>query len=197
MIGKSQPPSSFFSLVSNPISIFIEFKASRFELRAPSMDAFHSQHQKHKKRLTQDQVRLLETSFDHGKKLEPERKLHLARELGVPPRQVAIWYQNKRARWKTQNLELDYNVIRVRLEHALIEKRRLERDVIRLQGELEKAHEMLHVLNYANPNPPPIVSTVLSSTSCDEGGSTLENNEEFQFEKLYTSLMGADGSNWV
>ncbi|RVW79367.1 Homeobox-leucine zipper protein ATHB-52 [Vitis vinifera] len=129
------------------------------------MDAFHSQHQKHKKRLTQDQVRLLETSFDHGKKLEPERKLHLARELGVPPRQVAIW--------------------------------RLERDVIRLQGELEKAHEMLHALNYANPNPPPIVSTVLSSISCDEGGSTLENNEEFQFENLYASLMGVDGSNWV
>ena len=166
------------------------------------MDAFHSQHQKHKKRLTQDQVRVLETSFDHRKKLEPEVKLRLARELGVPARQVAIWYQNKRARWKTQSLELDYNVIRVRLEHALIEKRRLERDVMRLQGELEKAHQMLHAFNYANFNPTPInVSTALASS--DEGGSssgTEDNiNEDLEFQQLYAAFMGLDEfkSNWA
>lgn len=157
------------------------------------MDAYHSQHQKHKKRLTQDQVKLLETSFDHRKKLEPEQKLQLARELGVPPRQIAIWYQNKRARWKTQSLELDYNVIRVRLEHALVEKRKLERDVMRLQVELEKAHEMLHTLNYANLNSPPIISTVLSN---DERVCISENNEDLRFEELYESLMDLDESNW-
>lgn len=156
------------------------------------MDAFHSQYQKHKKRLTQDQVKLLETSFDHRKKLEPEQKLQLARELGVPPRQIAIWYQNKRARWKTQSLELDYNVIRVRLEHALVEKRKLERDVMRLQAELEKAHEMLHTLNYANLNPPPITSPVLSN---DERVYISENNEDLRFDELYESLMGLDEFN--
>ncbi|OMO74913.1 hypothetical protein CCACVL1_16395 [Corchorus capsularis] len=82
-----------------------------------------------KKRLNQEQVRLLEKSFDANKKLEPELKQYLANQLGVPARQVAIWYQNKRARWKTQSLELDYNTLQVKLENAVSEKRRLEKDV--------------------------------------------------------------------
>ncbi|XWS10039.1 hypothetical protein CRYUN_Cryun39dG0041600 [Craigia yunnanensis] len=85
---------------------------------------------------------LLEKSFNGNKKLEPELKLHLANQLGIPPRQVAIWYQNKRARWKTQSLELDYNTLQVKLENALSEKRRLEKDVKYLQEEFRKAQEI-------------------------------------------------------
>ncbi|XP_021894742.1 homeobox-leucine zipper protein ATHB-52-like [Carica papaya] len=96
-----------------------------------------------KKRLTHEQVRLLERSFCGNKKLEPEMKVQLASQLGLPPRRVAIWYQNKRARWKTQSLEVDYNTLQVKLENALAEKRQLERDVRLLQVELGKAQEML------------------------------------------------------
>ncbi|KAE8713049.1 Homeobox-leucine zipper protein ATHB-52 [Hibiscus syriacus] len=100
-----------------------------------------------KKRLNQEQVRLLERSFIANKKLEPELKLQLANQLGVLPRQVAIWYQNKRARWKTQSLELDYNTLQVKLDNALSEKRRLEKDVKYLQEELRKAQEMMFAMN--------------------------------------------------
>ncbi|KAF8391297.1 hypothetical protein HHK36_023599 [Tetracentron sinense] len=108
------------------------------------MDILQCQSNRHpskcnKKRLTQDQVRLLETSFTCDKKLEPERKFQLAHELGLPPRQVAIWYQNKRARWKNRSLELDYKALQLRLDNALADNRRLEREVSRLKGELEKA----------------------------------------------------------
>ncbi|KAA8523941.1 hypothetical protein F0562_010364 [Nyssa sinensis] len=139
------------------------------------MSFFSSQNQKHcspkdkQKRLTEEQVRLLEASFISNKKLETERKLQLARELGIPPRQIAIWYQNKRARWKTQNLELDYNSLQLRFETALTEKRRLERDVERLRGELEKAQELLLALNQSVQLPP--VSS-LSSCRDDHGGSS-------------------------
>ncbi|KAK6946678.1 Homeobox domain [Dillenia turbinata] len=114
------------------------------------MEFLHCESQKHnakhnKKRLTQDQLRLLEKSFHYEKKLEPQRKLQLARELGLPPRQIAIWYQNKRARWKTQSLEHDYNALQLRLDTALAEKRSLEKDVERLRQELDKAQEMLHM----------------------------------------------------
>lgn len=125
------------------------------------MDIFDTQqNQKHppsgklnsKKRLNQEQVRVLERSFTTKKKLDAELKLKLANQLGVPARQVAIWYQNKRARWKTQRLELDYNTVQVKLENALAEKRRLEKDVKQLKEELRQTQEMLCAKLMTNNN---------------------------------------------
>lgn len=65
-----------------------------------------------KRRLSSHQVKTLEISFEVENKLEPERKVKLAEELGLEPRQVAIWFQNRRARWKTKQLERDYNVLK-------------------------------------------------------------------------------------
>ncbi|XVF04280.1 hypothetical protein REPUB_Repub05bG0068800 [Reevesia pubescens] len=163
-----------------------------------------------KKRLNQDQVRLLEKSFNSDKKLEPELKLHLANQLGVPPRQVAIWYQNKRARWKTQSLELDYNTLQVKLENALSEKRRLEKDVKYLQEELRKAQEMMFALNnqrdnhhhqYQQHHPLNFVSC--NSRGSSEGGGSssfhednVHDHEVLQIDELYACLIGADRSTW-
>lgn len=65
-----------------------------------------------KRRLTLDQVKALEKNFEMENKLEPERKMKLAEELGLQPRQVAIWFQNRRARWKTKQLEKDYGLLK-------------------------------------------------------------------------------------
>ncbi|KAF8411119.1 hypothetical protein HHK36_003658 [Tetracentron sinense] len=129
-----------------------------------------------KKRLTQNQVSLLEWSFNYNPKLEPERKMQLSRELGLAPRQVAIWYQNKRARSKTQSLEIDYNTLQQKLDTVLADKRRLEREVGRLRGELEKAHEILLA---SNPTHPPL--------SCDEA---MNGSSSLAMEELYACLMG-------
>ncbi|XP_047328501.1 homeobox-leucine zipper protein ATHB-52-like [Impatiens glandulifera] len=96
-----------------------------------------------KKRLTEDQVRLLETSFNFNNKLDPDQKLQLAMELGISSRRVAVWYQNKRARWKSQSLEDDHRTIKMRLESVLTENERLEREVVRLRHDLDKAHDIL------------------------------------------------------
>ncbi|KAK8706227.1 hypothetical protein V6N13_049801 [Hibiscus sabdariffa] len=163
-----------------------------------------------KKRLNQEQVRLLERSFSANKKLESELKLHLANQLGVPPRQVAIWYQNKRARWKTQSLELDYNTLQVKLENALSEKRRLEKDVKCLQDELRKAQEMMFAMNnqrdyhqfhyqQQQQNQQPLNFVSCNSTgSSEEGGSSSfhEDHEVLQIDELYACLLGADRSTW-
>ncbi|PON47405.1 Octamer-binding transcription factor [Parasponia andersonii] len=65
-----------------------------------------------KRRLGMDQVKALEKHFEVENKLEPERKAKLADELGLQPRQVAIWFQNRRARWKTKQMEKDYSLLK-------------------------------------------------------------------------------------
>uniref|UniRef100_A0A0E0EU30 Homeobox-leucine zipper protein n=1 Tax=Oryza meridionalis TaxID=40149 RepID=A0A0E0EU30_9ORYZ len=65
-----------------------------------------------KKRFSEEQIKSLESMFATQTKLEPRQKLQLARELGLQPRQVAIWFQNKRARWKSKQLEREYSALR-------------------------------------------------------------------------------------
>ncbi|KVH97736.1 Helix-turn-helix motif-containing protein [Cynara cardunculus var. scolymus] len=64
-----------------------------------------------KRRLKMEQVKTLERNFELGNKLDPERKMQLAKALGLQPRQIAIWFQNRRARWKTKQLEKDYDIM--------------------------------------------------------------------------------------
>ena len=79
----------------------------------------------------------MEKSFELDNKLEPDRKIQLAKELGLQPRQVAIWFQNRRARWKTKQLEKDYddlqesyNKLKANYENLLKEKEKLKSKVI-------------------------------------------------------------------
>ncbi|KAH7554601.1 hypothetical protein ACOSP7_027960 [Xanthoceras sorbifolium] len=92
-----------------------------------------------KKRLNLEQVKALEKSFEVGNKLEPERKMQLARALGLQPRQVAIWFQNRRARWKTKQLEKDYEVLKKQFES-------LKADNDALQAHNKKLHSELLAL---------------------------------------------------
>lgn len=81
-----------------------------------------------KRRLGLDQVRALERHFEVENKLDPDRKTKLAQELGLQPRQVAIWFQNRRARSKTKQLERDFNELKSRHDEILIECESLRRD---------------------------------------------------------------------
>nr|XP_043615172.1 homeobox-leucine zipper protein HAT5-like isoform X1 [Erigeron canadensis] len=104
-------------------------------------DYFH--HPEKKRRLKADQVQFLEKSFETENKLEPERKIQLAKDLGLQPRQIAIWFQNRRARWKTKQLEKDYDVLqesynqlKANYENLLQEKEKLKSEVLDLNEKL-------------------------------------------------------------
>lgn len=91
-----------------------------------------------KKRLSAEQIRVLEKSFEMGRKLEPERKAELAGTLGLPPRQVAIWFQNRRARWKTKQTEEEFDELKRQLAAIRQENAELQAENKRLLAEVNE-----------------------------------------------------------
>ncbi|XP_028776564.1 homeobox-leucine zipper protein ATHB-6 isoform X2 [Neltuma alba] len=96
-----------------------------------------------KRRLTVDQVKALEKNFEVENKLEPERKVKLAQELGLQPRQVAVWFQNRRARWKTKQLERDYGVLKANYDALKINYDALQQDNEALLKEIKELKSRL------------------------------------------------------
>ncbi|KAL8529691.1 hypothetical protein ACS0TY_006942 [Phlomoides rotata] len=125
--GVKRPGDSFFQCFDQE------------EIGDEYLDEYFSQPEK-KKRLTEKQVQFLERSFEADNKLEPEKKMQLAKELGMEPRQIAVWFQNRRARWKTRQLETDYDKLhasykslKINHDNLLKENERLKSEVFHLK----------------------------------------------------------------
>ncbi|PSR98325.1 Homeobox-leucine zipper protein like [Actinidia chinensis var. chinensis] len=99
-----------------------------------SMMRRYNNQQEKKKRLSNEQLDLLESSFQEEIKLDPDRKIRLARELGLQPRQVAIWFQNRRARWKAKQLEQLYDGLKHEFDEVSREKQKLQEEVMALRA---------------------------------------------------------------
>jgi len=97
-----------------------------------------------KRRLSVDQVKALEKNFEVENKLEPDRKVKLAQELGLQPRQVAVWFQNRRARWKTKQLERDYGVLKANYDTLKHNYEQIQRDNEALLKEIEEIKSKLN-----------------------------------------------------
>lgn len=80
------------------------------------------------KRFSDEQVEVLESMFKQKTKLEPNKKLELARDLGLKPRQVAIWFQNRRARWKTKQLEHEYRRLKDEFDNLAMKFESMKRE---------------------------------------------------------------------
>ncbi|KAF7809965.1 homeobox-leucine zipper protein HAT22-like [Senna tora] len=87
-----------------------------------------------KLRLTKEQSALLEESFKQHSTLNPKQKQALARQLNLRPRQVEVWFQNRRARTKLKQTEVDCEFLKKCCETLTDENRRLQKEVQELKA---------------------------------------------------------------
>ncbi|KAG9153882.1 hypothetical protein Leryth_005986 [Lithospermum erythrorhizon] len=55
--------------------------------------------------------------FEAKSRPELQMKQQLATRLGLQPRQVAIWFQNRRARSKSKQIEQEYTALKIKYEN--------------------------------------------------------------------------------
>ncbi|KGN48647.1 homeobox-leucine zipper protein HAT22 [Cucumis sativus] len=87
-----------------------------------------------KLRLTKEQSALLEESFKLHSTLNPKQKQALASELNLRPRQVEVWFQNRRARTKLKQTEVDCEFLKRCCETLTDENRRLQKELQELKA---------------------------------------------------------------
>ncbi|KAJ8434573.1 hypothetical protein Cgig2_012616 [Carnegiea gigantea] len=137
-----QVPRSVISMDENPAR-------KRLFFASPEESIYNEEYSdeqlpEKKRRLTPEQVNLLEKSFEEENKLEPERKTELAKKLGLQPRQVAVWFQNRRARSKTKQLERDFDLLKAAYEGLLLNYQSLLKENDKLKSEVHSLTEKLH-----------------------------------------------------
>ncbi|KAF5450480.1 hypothetical protein F2P56_030832 [Juglans regia] len=98
---------------------------------------------KNKGRFSDEQIKSLESIFESETRLEPRKKVQLAGELGLQPRQVAIWFQNRRARWKSKQIEQEYRTLRDNYENLASQFESLKKEKQSLLIQLQKLGDLL------------------------------------------------------
>ncbi|XP_062208510.1 homeobox-leucine zipper protein HOX3-like [Phragmites australis] len=91
-------------------------------------------HRPKKLRLSKEQSRLLEESFRLNHTLTPKQKEALAVKLKLRPRQVEVWFQNRRARTKLKQTEMECEYLRRCFGSLTEENRLLQREVEELRA---------------------------------------------------------------
>ncbi|KAL2645432.1 hypothetical protein R1flu_013019 [Riccia fluitans] len=130
-----------------------------------------------KLRLSKEQSALLEESFKEHSTLNPKQKNALAKQLNLRPRQVEVWFQNRRARTKLKQTEVDCELLKRCCETLTEENRRLQKELQELRA-LKVAPPCVISHDYYMPLP---AATLTMCPSCER--VTTMDNKTLAFPK--------------
>lgn len=136
-VSVSSPNSAISSLSGNKRSVVNERSelANGDEiLEFSRSDDEDGDNSRKKLRLTKDQSAILEESFKEHNTLNPKQKIALAKRLGLRPRQVEVWFQNRRARTKLKQTEVDCEFLKRCCQTLTEENRKLQKEVQELRA---------------------------------------------------------------
>eukprot|EP00253_Pinus_taeda_P013678 PITA_13678 len=85
---------------------------------------------------SREQCALLEETFQKNRVPEPVQKVELAQELNLRTHQVDVWFQNRRARSKLKQTEVDCEVLRRDNEALVDDNRKLHIEVEKLKARI-------------------------------------------------------------
>ncbi|CAN6562509.1 unnamed protein product [Malus baccata var. baccata] len=120
-------------------------------------DGYGGDMSRKKLRLSKEQSLLLEETFKGHNTLNTKQKQELAKQLNLRPRQVEVWFQNRRARTKLKQTEVDCELLKRCCEKLTEDNRRLHKEVQELRALKLSPHL------YMQMNPP---TTLTMCPSC-------------------------------
>ncbi|GLJ44925.1 hypothetical protein SUGI_0945820 [Cryptomeria japonica] len=155
-----------------------------------------------KRRLTVDQVRILEMNFDEEEgKLEQEKKMHLARVLGLEPRQIAVWFQNRRVRSKNKQLERnfvvlkqDYEILKTDYDNLIQENKKLKSEVHSLSCSMGASTSIENIK--ADSTSTNIVKEEIGEPSKVKEVVLQEDDQSHDCSQFYMESTTSDDSLW-
>ncbi|KAH7659037.1 Leucine zipper homeobox-associated protein [Dioscorea alata] len=135
-----------------------------------------------KLRLSKEQACYLEESFKEHATLNPKQKLAIAKRLGLRPRQVEVWFQNRRARTKLKQTEVDCEYLRQYCEFLTEENQRLQKEIQDLRSLKSPQQQPLQMRAQA--------ATLTLCPSCEHAASIEKDGfvSQVKFRDNYTRL---------
>ncbi|KAJ8460060.1 hypothetical protein OPV22_032986 [Ensete ventricosum] len=128
-----------------------------------------------KLRLTKEQSSFLEDKFKEHSTLNPKQKQALAKQLNLRPRQVEVWFQNRRARTKLKKTEVELEFLRRCCETLTEEKRRLQKEL----QYLEKSHKLSAPRHMQIPAMCPSCKKVIGGRGAETGSHLPASRPRF------------------
>ncbi|KAL5833165.1 hypothetical protein ACOSQ3_016839 [Xanthoceras sorbifolium] len=128
-----------------------------------------------KRRFNDEQIKSLEFMFESEARPEPRIKQRLANDIGLHPRQVAIWFQNRRARSKTKQIEHEYNKLKASFDNLASSNESLKRENHSLLVQIQELKDVLEK-HHDGSKDPEVDHTDHSDGKSENGNTTAESN---------------------